>query len=265
MFTEEAVESYVSVKLSDNAFNEENYVVRVPFTTVSTNGIITEIANSYPSINPYVIQHSLELVKAKILELLRQGRSVDVLELGTLYLKPDSTVTKDDPTVTDMPKLKVAFRVNTETRNALADVSVNSFMVNDPSPAIGTITSLYDGNADGTLYQDSAVLLKGSNLKLPESVINGGGGEEENESGVYFVPVLDSGEPDTDTDNWKKVTGYYSKNTETYLQFAQPPSTVTLNIDYFIAVKTNYLSATSYRKKYLVGYSSNTVAVVAQP
>ena len=265
MFTEEAVESYVSVKLTNNAFNDSNYVVRVPFTTVSTNGIITEIANSYPSINPYVIQHSLELVKAKILELLKQGRSVDVLELGTLYLKPDSTVTKEDPSVTDMPKLKVAFRVNSETKNALSDVSVNSFMINDPSPVIGTVTSLYDGNTNGTLYQDSAVLLKGSNLKLPESVINGGGGEEENESGVYFVPVLDTGDPNPDETTWKKVTGYYSKNTETYLQFSQPPSGVTLDADYFIAVKTNYLSSTTYRKSYIIGYTSEMVAVVAQP
>ena len=263
MFTEEAVESYVSVKLTNNAFNDENYVVRVPFTTVSTNGIITEIANSYPSINPYVIQHSLELVKAKILELLKQGRSVDVLELGTLYLKPDSTVSKDDPTVTDMPKLKVAFRVNTETKNALADVSVNSFMVNDPSPSIGTITSLYDGNTDGTLYQDSLVLIKGSNLKLPEEV-TAAGGSAENGSGIYFVPVGDDGKPDTNEADWKRVTGYISKNTDTYLQFPIP-STVSLNVDYFIAVVTNYLSATTYRKSYLTGYSSNTVAVVAQP
>lgn len=261
MFTEEAVESFVSAKLSNNAFNESNYVVRVPLTTVSTNGIITEIANDYPSINPYVIQHALELVKAKILELLRQGRSVDVLELGTLYLKPDSTVTRDDPTVSDMPAMKVAFRVNTTTKNALADVSISSFMISDPSPVLGTIRSLKDGSTDGTLHQGYMVEIKGSNLKLPAEVIDTDNPDQSgNYSGVFFVPVTNAGEPNPDESTWIQVTGFFEKNTATYLQF-YIPSGVSIDTDYYLAVRTNYLSAEQTRKSYLTGYSSDRVIV----
>lgn len=264
MFQEEAVQSYVSAKLANNAFNSENYVVRVPFTTVSTNGVITEIAQDYPSIDPYVIQHSLELVKQKILALLKQGRSVDVLELGTLYLKPDSTVTKDDPTITDMPAMKVAFRVNSTTRDALADVSISSFMVSDPGPVLGTIRSLKDGNTEGTLYQNYLVEIKGTNLKLPAEVIDTDNPDQSgNASGVFFVPVLSSGEPDTDEGNWIQVTGYFEKNTPSYLQF-YIPSGVLVDTDYYLAVRTNYLSATQTRKSYLTGYSSDTVVVSNQ-
>ena len=262
MFTEEAVESYVSAKLNNNAFNETNYVVRVPFTTVSTNGVITEVAQDYPSIDPYVIQHSLELVKAKILELLKQGRSVDVLELGTLYLKPDSTVTKDDPTVSDMPAMKVAFRVNKETRNALADVSISSFMVSDPAPTIGTVTSLYDGSTDGTVYKGYLLQLKGQNLKLPAEAAGNGLGDDENESAVYFAPQKDDGTMETDESEWIKVTGYFAKNTETYLQF-YPPSTLDTGDKYFIVVRTNYLTATTYRKSYLTGSTDEAFSVAS--
>ena len=262
MFQEEAVQSYVSATLANNAFNENNYVVRVPFTTVSTNGVITEIAQDYPSIDPYVIQHSLELVKEKILALLKQGRSVDVLELGTLYLKPDSTVTKDDPTITDMPSMKVAFRVNSTTRDALADVSISSFMVSDSSPSLGTIRSLKDGNTDGNLYKGYLVEIKGTNLKLPAEVIDTDDPDQSgNDSGVFFVPLLNSGEPDTDEDNWIQVTGYFEKNTPSYLQFYIPDG-ATSGTSYYLAVRTNYLSATQTRKSYLTSYSSDIIAVI---
>lgn len=260
MFQEEAVESFVSAKLNVNTFSNDNYVVRVPFTTVSTNGVITEIAQDYPSIDPYVIQHSLELAKAKILQLLKQGRSVDVLELGTLYLKPDSTVPLDDPTVSEMPSMKVAFRVNAATRAALADVSISSFMISDPAPTIGTVTSLYDGSEAGTVYKGYLVQLKGQNLKLPAEVAGNGTGNDENESGVYFVPPTDAGTPDPDESEWVKVTGYFAKNTETYLQF-YPPASLSAGSEYFIAVRTNYLTATTYRKSYLTGYTENAMIV----
>ena len=264
MFTEEPVDSYVSAKLSANAFNDQNYVVRVPFTTVSTNGIITEIAQDYPSIDPYVIQHSLELVKAKILELLKQGRSVDVLELGTLYLKPNSTVQKTDPTVSEMPSLTVKFRVNAATRSALSDVSISSFMISDPTPTIGSITSLYDGNDEGTLYQGYLVQLKGQNLKLPDAAVNNSTGNDETYSAIYIVPVQDDGTPNTDEAYWKKVTGYIAKNTDTYLQFYAPDD-ISLHTEYYIAVRSDYLTATTYRKVPLTGYSPGTVIWVAAP
>lgn len=262
MFQEEAVDSYVSAKLANNAFNDENYVVRVPFTTVSTNGVITEIAQSYPSIDPYVIQHSLELVKEKILELLKQGRSVDVLELGTMYLKPTGTVTKDDPTVSEMPSLKVAFRVNSETRSALANVSISSFMVSDPNPVLAQVTSLKDGNTDGVLYLNYLVQIKGQNLKLPDdAVTETAHGVSEDVGGIYFVPINDDGTPSDDWSKWIEVTGYLAKNTDSYLQF-YPPSTVTTGIEYFICVRTNYLSATTKRKEMLEGFTSTTITVI---
>ena len=264
MFTEESVDSYVSAKLSTNAFNDDNYVVRVPFTTVSTNGIITEIANDYPSIDPYVIQHSLELVKAKILQLLKQGRSVDVLELGTLYLKPDSTVKKLDPTVSEMPSLSVKFRVNSATRSALADVTISSFMISDPSPVLAEITNMQDGNTDGVLYLNYMVQVKGQNLKLPDdAVTETAHGVSTTVGGIYFVPIEDDGTPSDDWSEWIEVTGYLAKNTPSYLQF-YPPASVTTGIEYFICVRTNYLSATTTRKEMLEGYTANTITVIAK-
>lgn len=263
MFTEESVDSYVSAKLSANAFNDENYVVRVPFTTVSTNGIITEIANDYPSIDPYVIQHSLELVKAKILQLLKQGRSVDVLELGTLYLKPDSTVQKIDPTVSEMPSLTVKFRVNSATRSALADVTISSFMISDPSPVLGEVTNLKDGYTDGRLYKDYLVQVKGQNLKLPDdAVTETAHGVSETVGGIYFVPIEDDGTPSQNWNEWIEVTGYLAKNTPSYLQF-YPPAGISIGTEYFICVRTNYLSATTTRKEMLEGYTAKTVAAIS--
>lgn len=253
-FEQTTTDSKVAVTLSNNSFDDSTYFVRVPRDKVTLDNIVSEISAGYPSIDPFVIIHAAQLIREQILKFITQGKAVDVLELGTMYLSPEGTVTRSNPQVSDLPEIGIKFTPSSSVKEAISGISANSFMISDSAPEISVITSLKDGNTDGTLYQGYLVQLTGGKLKVDV--------DNEN-SGIFFVPVLDSGEPNPDEDTWKAVdTSYMPKNTKGTLQF-YPPATVTLNIDYYIAVRTSYLSGGRTRKTPVTGYSSSMVAVVS--
>lgn len=258
MFEEEQVSSYVSVKLSNNAFNEENYVVRVPRDTVSVNGIVSEIAAGYPSIDPYVIIHALELVKAKTLELLQQGRSVDIMELGTMYIKPTGTVTRDNPQVTDLPSLSLAFTPSTAAKEALAKVSANSFMISDSAPQIQLFYDLRF-HLEWQCYASSAIRVTGAKMKLAEN--DDGSYMEDN--GVWFAPYDSStGSYDPDQSEWMPVAGddIYT-NYPKKLEFFAPAGLVTGN-QYYLIIRSTYLGKDQQRKTYVEGVSPYAITIL---
>lgn len=252
MFTQKTTDSKVAVTLSNNSFNEETYVVRVPRDKVDFDNIVSEIAADYPSLDPYVIIHSAELLKSQIIKFLNQGRAVDVLELGTMYLAPTGTVGKENPQVSDLPDISIKFTPSTQAKEAISGISANSFMISSSAPQISVITSLYDGGTDGTVYKNYLVQLSGGKLKVDV---------ETSTSGIFFVPLTSTGEPDPDESTWLSVdTSYMPKNTAGNLMF-YPPSLATAGEKYFIAVRTSYLSGGRTREKPVIGYSVSTVTI----
>ena len=254
MFEQKTTDGYVSVKLSQNSFDDSTYVARVPRDKVNLDNIVSDIAAGYPSLDPYVIIHAAELLKSQILKYLQQGKAVDVLELGTMYLAAKGTVGKDNPQVSDLPGISLKFTPSSAAKEAVSALSANSFMVSDPAPQISAVTSLYDGNTDGTLYQSYPVRLTGGKLKVDV---------DNEDSGIFFVPVTSAGTPSTEENTWIEVdTDYLPRNTASTLEF-YIPSSVSVDTEYFIAVRTSYISASQTRSAPVTGYTANTVTVVS--
>ena len=257
MFEEEQVASYVSLKLSNNPLpSSDNYVARVPRDTVSVNGVVSEIIAGYPSIDPYVILHSLELVKAKTLELLQQGRSVDIMELGTMYIKPTGTVTKDNPQVSDLPSLTLAFTPSTSAKEALSKVTANSFMISDTAPQIQLIYDLRL-KSDETISAGNPVKVTGAKLKL---ALNDDGTYATG-NGVYFAPLSSDGGMETDTSKWIEVTdtSIYTNYPKTLEFFV--PSGLTTGSEYYVVIRTTYVGKDEVRQEYVEGASLYSVIV----
>lgn len=250
MFTKSTSENTVSVTLSSNHLVKDRYVVRVPRNTVKLNEIITSICDNYPSLDPYVINHSAELLKHEILKLLKSGKAVNVLELGTLYLAGENTVSNTNPQVENMPKLTLKFASSKEAVNALSNLSVDSFMVTDCKPQIQSICSLKDGNCEGILHKGFGVRLSGYKLKLA--------GEG---SGIFFVPLDNDNEPATDESTWIKAdTSYLPQNKMKEICFNLPDA-LQSGKPYYIALRTSYLTNKTNRKSSMTGFSTSTVTV----
>ena len=49
------------------------------------------------------------LMRNGIIELLKGGKAVDLLEMGVLYIKPKSGMVKNCPSITDIPDMTLSF------------------------------------------------------------------------------------------------------------------------------------------------------------
>ena len=250
MFEQKTTESSVSVTLSANSFDDSTYVVRVPRKTLDLDNIVSDICGDYPSLDPYVINHSAELLKSQILKYLKAGKAVNILELGTMYLAPKGTVGRANPQVSDLPGLTLKFTPSKTATEALSGLSADSFMISDPAPQITKIISLKDGSEDGNLEIGSLVRLTGNKLKV-----------SGDNSGVFLVPANDDGSPNTDDSTWTAAdASYLPRNTAKTLEF-YIPSTAQPGNEYFIAVRTAYLSGSTTRKEAVTGYSADVVLI----
>ena len=251
LFEQKTTGSNVAVRLSNNSFDESTYFVRVPRDKVDIDNIVSEIAAGYPSLDPYVIIHSIELVKEQILKFLQQGKAVDVFDLGTMYLAPSGTVTKDNPQVSDLPSISLKFTPSSSAKEAISGITANSFMISDPSPQVSTVYDLYRMAEDWTVSAGQPARLTGGNLKLGDTA----------DDNVFFVPQTSSGEPDPDTINWIEVSASSIwTNTPARLEF-WVPATLSSSTKYYIYIHSTYLAGGRSRKVAVSSYSPEVVSV----
>lgn len=252
MFTEKPAEGAVSVSLTASAFDKDTYVVRVARNAVNLDNIVSDIIANYPSLDPYVINHAVELVKDQIIKYLKEGRAVDVLELGTLYPAAKGTVSRTNPQVSSLPDLTLRFKPSKQALSALSAVKPVSFMVRSPEPEISRVISLKDGSEDGSLYRGFPVRVEGSKLKIA--------GEA---GGIFFVPLDSDGEPDRDEASWIAAdTSYLLRNVPKTLEFNLPDAAEE-GKSYFLAVRTAYSPSGRIRKEPLTGFSPSAVRVLS--
>lgn len=253
LFEQKTTGSNVAVRLSNNSFNNTTYFVKVPRDKVDIDNIVSEIAAGYPSLDPYVIIHSIELVKEQILKFLQQGKAVDVFDLGTMYLAPSGTVTKDNPQVSDLPEIGIKFTPSSSAKEAISGISANSFMISDPSPQISSVLDITRQAEDWTVMANAPVRLTGGKLKIDSDAAD---------DGIYFVPQTADGQPNPDTSQWIQVSSSSIwTNTPSRLEFFTP-ATLSSSTKYYIYISSTYLAGGRSRKVAVSSYSPEVVSVV---
>ena len=77
----------LSVTLHQNYLKKDGtYYARVSRNTATFNNIISEIADENKGLDPHLLQYSAILIQKKILKMLEQGKAVNILDLGTMYI-----------------------------------------------------------------------------------------------------------------------------------------------------------------------------------
>ncbi len=250
MFNEKETESSVSVTLGANSFNDGTYIARVPRKALDLDNILTDISADYPSLDPFVIAHAAELIKRQILKYIKEGKAVNILEIGTIYPAPKGTVSRANPQGSELPDLELRFRPSKEASSALSAVKPMSFMIKTNEPAISRVISLKGEAEEGKLYRGYPVRITGENLKIA--------GEA---AGVFFVPADAEGAPDADENKWIAAdASYLMRNWPKTLEFAISDEAKE-QMSYFVAVRTQYCRSGILRKEAVTGFSSETVRV----
>ena len=113
-------DNLLSVTLYDSAFLKEGeYVGKVTRNTVSLENLIADILEEHSGLDPFVIQHSAILLQQQMLKMLQQGKGVNVLDLGIMYIGINGIVKSSTPDSADIPELVVRFTPSTMANEAL--------------------------------------------------------------------------------------------------------------------------------------------------
>lgn len=239
--------SVLSVTLHENNFTKDGtYYATVSRNTASFKNMLSEIAEDNKGMDPYMLQFAAILIQKKILKFLEQGKSVNVLDLGTMYIALKCNA-KGKSDVAENGNFYIKFSPSSLANNALENLSVDKIVYADGRPEIKEVSDLSSGDLSCTVA-GKPCKIRGSRLKL--------GGEG---SGVLFAPVDSEGNASTDESTWIKVPKEsVFRNKPTELNFFVPE---TLSAgSYKIVLRTAYLGKDKNRKT-LVEAESSVVSV----
>lgn len=235
--------SLVSITLKENKLKKDGtYYATVTRNKASFRNILSEIAEENKGIDPFILQYCAILMQKKILKLLEQGKAVNILDLGTMYIAMEVSA-KSKTEVPQNGKFKVRFSPTKLTSSSLQNLSIDKIVYNDKSPEIDSVADI-STEEENVLSLGAPAKITGANLKL---------GSEE--SGIYFAAV-DSDENLEDSSAWTKVDdSKVFRNKPAELNFFVP-QTLDSSKAYRIVIKTNYISASVTRKEFLESVSS---------
>lgn len=230
-------DNMLSVTLSNTGFVKDGeHVGRVTRNTVSTENIIAEIIENNTGLDPFTIQHAANLLQQAMLKMIRQGKAINILELGTMYIGMKGIVRGDSPDVSDIPELVLRFTPSQLANDALANIVIDKIVFSDTAPQIDVITDLWTGTDNQCLTPGKTCRIKGDKLKL--------GG---NNFSISFIPVDDNGEEISGGKSVALESNRLCKNTAGMLEFFIPEE-LESNKKYVISIKTSYNGSADSRK-----------------
>ena len=238
IFTLEKSSTLVDVTLHKNSLkNDESYFGIVDKNKVTFNNILAEIAKNNKGIDPHLVQYAGIIIQKEIINMLKQGKTVNVLDLVTINPKIKCNV-KNKNEVKSKSSITIKVSPTKFVKEAVSSIKVNNVVYHNPNPEIEQIIDLSTKKSISKLENVSLLKITGRKLKLGK-----------NNSGIYFVKVDKNGNFLEKEFNWIKVEEEnIFLNTPTELNFFVP-NYLEFNANYKILIKTSYLKNGKTRKK----------------
>lgn len=229
----------ISVSIRKLVYEETTFVGRVSRNTVNIDNLITEICEKNPVYNEYELKKFAKDLKAGILSNLSSAKSVNLLDLGTLYIALSGGMKIAPKTASEISSLTVKFTPSKPLLESVGKLEIDKIVYADSAPLISKVKCLWEGIEEKAVKPGKLVSITGSRLKL-----------EGADCGLYFCPVIEDGPVETDETKWLKcaVTRNLPKTLEAYV-----PDNLTAGEKYVIAIKTRPLADGTYS----VGFNEN--------
>ena len=232
-------------------FDKDISYARVQRNTVYIGNIIDKVQEQNKTLDRETLLFSAGLLRNGILELLKAGKSVDLLELGTLYIKPGGSMDTTSPSISDVPAMGLAFTPSELALNAVRGVTVAGDVTESNAPLI---TGMYNvsARADGAAAaKGQTVRLKGKRLKIAG---------EQSEVGIFFAPCDESGKYEGEVSSWFQIPeSELVDNTTSSLLFNMPGGIESGT--YRLIVRTAYGSGSRVNKTVRSGVFADIVSV----
>lgn len=211
---------------------------------LSMENLVSRVQKKNPGADEIIIQTGISYIKREILSALKEGKAVNLLDLGELYIGATGSVASNSSSDIADLSLTVKFSASQILRDAIANVSIGNVVFSNTAPSINKIFNWFTGKESTVLTAGKNVILEGKRLKL---------GAED--SGLYLAPVDEKGEVISDEENaWINCTSLVRQNTPKKIDFYLP-NEATDGSSYRIVIKSNYVNGTTKRKEPIYTYS----------
>ena len=221
----------VNVTVHKNYLKHDNTssYAKVQRTTAGMNNVIAKVLNKTKLFDEASLVASAMLFKNAILELLEQGISINLLELGTLYPSAQGNIDNLNPNLSEIPDLTLGFSPSQEALQAISKAEIGMAQVEETLPVILSIEDLSTHKTDYTVSLNMPIRIRGRRLKIA--------GEDE-EVGLYFAPKDAEGNYDKSEANWVRISSdNFFKNTASYLEVILKENLIS-GQTYFLVIKT---------------------------
>jgi len=175
-------------------FSDDVVFAKVHRETALLGNIVDKIYDKNKVFDRETLLYVAGLFKNGILALLSEGKAVDLLSLGVLYLKPKGTV--DGGKLDNVPEMTVSFTPSELACSAVKEVTVAGDVTKSSAPEISYLFDMHKEEKTDSISKGYTVQIKGDRLKVA--------GNEES-TGLFFAPCDAEGKKDEDRANWVHI------------------------------------------------------------
>ena len=196
---------------------------------LSMENLVSRVQQKNPGADEIIINTAISYIKREILAALKDGKAVNLMDLGELYIGASGSVASNSATDVSDILLTVKFTASHLLKDAISKVSISNVMVSDTAPAISKIFNWFTGKESTSLSAGKNVILEGRRLKLGSS-----------ESGLFLAATDEKGEVSDDESTWLDCTSLVRQNTPKKIDFYLPDAASAGT--YRIVIKSNYVN-----------------------
>ncbi|MBE6360657.1 MAG: DUF4469 domain-containing protein [Treponema bryantii] len=209
--------------------NDNSTYAKVQRNTAGMHNVIAVIRNKSQLFDEASLVASSMLFKDAILELLKQGISINLFEIGTLYPSVQGNIENPNPDTTEIPELTLGFSPSQEALEAVGKAEVAMTQLEESLPVINIIEDLSTHKTDCSITPGMPLRIKGRRLKIAG---------DSDSVGLFFAPNDENGDFNKTEADWIKIDeSSFFKNTSSFLELILSNSLIS-GKNYTLIIKT---------------------------
>lgn len=229
------------------------YFARFVRRTINDDVIVARIHGRSVGLDDLTVKAVIGHYKKEVIAALGRGESVNLMDLGTLYIRAAGSTNSTESAPSQM-SLEPAFSPSKLTAKAVSSVEISGASLSVTGPRIEEVIDPFTATSSLNLAAANAAtpdarpdlmrlsggkvaVLRGSSLKVAGD-----------EGGVFFCPIDEDLNPVEDKSRYIAVSKI-SRNKKQELEFFIPAE-LEKNTPYRILVRSNYMSPGKSLKEY---------------
>ena len=219
--------------------------VSSPTKRITIANLSALIADRHSGVEPGMISFVARLLHEETMRQLHEGKSVEALGLGTVYVGTKGSMKGENPSLADVPKFVVKFRASKGLNLNLKDIKAGSVTPILSVPIINLIEDMKTKKVNTEVKKGTIVKLQGKRLRIEGS---------DSTVGLYLVKEDGNKIPVDKAD--------ILRNDPSCIEFVLP-SLAVVGTSYSILIKNQARAKNGFSKTIREGISGVEIKVVA--